>query len=271
MTTASPPVPTHIVPSIFDGPARALRMAARRTSPPGFFATTLAQDLIDRIDALDDMPAAMAPAAMAPATILSPGILPPAILIVGDARLLGLRWPKATRIEHLAPGDDLQLPPSHYSLIISTGLLDVVDDLPGVLVQMRRALVPGGRFLANMAAAPSLPALRQAVMAADTAHDRAVARFHPLVDVLTAGDLLARTGFVQPVADLDSIDIAYSSLSRLLDDLREGLARNLLVDRFAVTRAWLAGVDRHFSASADHDGRTLETVSWVTLSGQAPG
>ena len=236
------------VPEIFDRHARQLRR--RRASGCGFFAETMASDLFERLDSVRrDFSQA---------------------LIIGEAPLLveGLKARRIGFTVYAGEEDRLDVGDAQFDLILSSGTLDTVADLPGALILIRRALTPDGLLLANFAAAPSLTALRAAISVADA--DRAIARLHPQVDVRSAGDLLMRAGFALPVADLETMDVAYSSLARLIDDLREGAATNVLAARYPVTRNWMAAVDAAFSAQADPAGRTHETLSYITVTAWAP-
>ena len=64
------------------------------------------------------------------------------------------------------------LAPASVDLAVSVGLLDTINDLPGALALLRRALKPDGLFLAAFAGAGSLPRLREAMRAAETAEQR---------------------------------------------------------------------------------------------------
>jgi SAM-dependent methyltransferase len=236
------------VPEIFDRKARYLRRT--RLTGTGFFAETMARDLFERLDIVQRTFAKA--------------------LVIGRAPLLveGLAARGIAAQVYKGDEDRLDSGDAPFDLIVSSGTLDTVADLPGALLLMRRALRPDGLLLANFAGAPSLPALRAAIAVADA--DYAVARLHPQVDVRSAGDLLVRAGFALPVADLDTVDVAYSNLGRLLTDLREAAATNALAERYPVSRGWLAAVDNAFAAQAGNDGRTRETLSYITLTGWAP-
>lgn len=169
-----------------------------------------------------------------------------------------------------ADEDDGSLPVVAFDLVIAVGTLDTIDDLPGALALMRRSLRPDGAFLAAFPGAGSLPALREAAALADAAAGHAVARFHPQIDVRAAGDLLMRAGFALPVADVARFDLAYASVDRLLDDLRAAAMRNVLAERYPVGRAWRERFAQHFAATARDDGRTVETIAFIVLTGWAP-
>ena len=101
-----------------------------------------------------------------------------------------------------------------------------VNDLPGALVLCRRILVPDGLLLAAMIGAESFPSLKSLIMEAEG--DRVSAHIHPQVDVRTAGDLLSRVGLTIPVADSDNLQLNYSSLGRLLSDIRDVGGSNIM-------------------------------------------
>ncbi len=160
-----------------------------------------------------------------------------------------------------------------YDLVVSVGVLDTVNDLPGALSLVRRALRPDGLFLAAFAGAGSLPRLRTALRAAEEAEGRpASPRLHPQIDVRAAGDLLTRAGFALPVADSEGLDVRYSSLARLVADLRGMAGTNVLKarDRRPFGRTGLAAATAAFAAQAGADGKTTERIEILHLSGWAP-
>lgn len=160
--------------------------------------------------------------------------------------------------------DRLPFADASFDLVIAIGTLDTVTDLPGALVLIRRCLRPDGLFLAAMAGAGSLPALRKALPSGE-----GTARFHPQIDVRAAGDLLGRAGFALPVADADTIDVRYSSLSRLTRDLRANGLRNVLARRHPLRRHELALAESSFRQAGDGQ-KTAERLNVLYLTGWAP-
>lgn len=167
-----------------------------------------------------------------------------------------------------ADEDRLPFADASFDLVVSAGVLDQVNDVPGALALARRVLRPDGLFLAAFVGAGSLPALRAALRAAEG--ERPAPRLHPLIDVRSAGDLLMRAGLALPVADVETLSVRYAGLGRLLDDLRGMAASNLLRDRRALTRETLARTAAAFAAAAAPDGRTSERFEIVFLTGWAP-
>jgi len=155
-----------------------------------------------------------------------------------------------------------------FDLIVSAGVLDSVNDVPGALALARRALRPDGLFLGAFLGAGTLATLRASFLAAEA--DRPAARFHPQIDVRAAGDLLARAGFALPVADVETLTVRYASIFGLFRDLRGMAATNLLPGTPPLTRTTLARAAQHFASRADPDGRTSERCEIVYLTGWAP-
>lgn len=152
-----------------------------------------------------------------------------------------------------------------FDLIVSLATLDTVNDLPGALVHIRKALAPGGMLIASFVGTGSLAMLRGVMLAADG--ERPAARLHPAVDVRAGAQLLQRTLFADPVADHRSLDVGFRSLARLVADLRAQGLSNVLADPGpAFGKAALARALDAF-ADAGEGGRTVERFEILTLSG----
>ena len=164
--------------------------------------------------------------------------------------------------------DRLPFPPGSFDLIVSAGVLDSVNDLPGALALARRALRSDGLFLAAFCGAGTLSTLRAALREAE--RDRPVARIHPQVDVRSAGDLLVRAGFALPVADVETLTARYGDIGGLLRDLRGMGASNILRSRTPLRRDTLARAAELFAERADPDGKTAERFDIVYLTGWSP-
>jgi SAM-dependent methyltransferase len=144
--------------------------------------------------------------------------------------------------------------------------LGSVNDLPGALVHARNALREGGLFIAGFPGSGSLPKLRQIVLEADA--ERPAARMHPLVDNRAGTALLERAGFARQVVDSYPLKVRFSSLGRLVSDLRDhGLTRTLTSPVPPLTRAWLTRAERAFDAMREGDGKVTETFEILVLTG----
>ena len=168
----------------------------------------------------------------------------------------------------------LPFAPAVFDAALSCASLHCVNDLPGTLSQVRRALKPGGLLLASFPGGETLRELRTALMEVDSAFGGGQQpRVSPFVDVRDAGDLLARAGFVRPVADIDTVIASYTDALQLMRDLRGMGESNAHRDRlrsFTGRARLLGAAESYAAAEAGPDGRIPATFQIVTLTAWAP-
>jgi SAM-dependent methyltransferase len=173
-------------------------------------------------------------------------------------------------------GDEEALPfgDDSLDLVVSALALQLVNDLPGALIQIRRALKADGLLLAALIGGETLTELRQAFAAAEAEIEDGISpRVIPFADVREMGALLQRAGFALPVTDVDRLTVRYETPLALLHDLRKMGATNPLVERSRrpLGRATLQRMMEIYSERfADGDGRIRATFEIVWLSGWAP-
>ena len=190
---------------------------------------------------------------------------PSKVLAIGDTGMLGaaIAGPE-TQVSGVDPAagfdQEAPFPFGGFDTVVSLGTLDSANDLPGALIHIRNALAPGGLALASFVGAGSLPALREAMLAADG--DRPAPRLHPAVDVRAGGQLLQRAGWAEPVVDSRTLQVRFSGLDSLVADLRaQGLSNCLARSGPPLTRYQYSLVKEQFGA-----GR-VETFEILTLTG----
>lgn len=190
-----------------------------------------------------------------------------------------LRKPLADRFKSITRIDPdetetLRLAPESLDLAVSALAFQFVNDLPGVLAQIRRALRPDGLLLATMIGGDTLTELRQSFAAAEAECEGGVSpRVAPFADLRDVGALLQRAGFALPVTDVDRLIVRYDSALALMADLRRMGATNILVERRRVPtrRATLLRMAEIYGERfADSDGRIRATFDVIWLSGWAP-
>jgi SAM-dependent methyltransferase len=267
--------PTLPSPLIFDRALiRARRRRAARLGPATFLLDRAAADLADRLGtvlrrfslALDlGTPGEAVRAALAGLgtvdTIVAAEPMP--------APCGALALPLVAADEEALPFRD-----GAFDLVVSALALQFVNDLPGTLVQIRRALTPDGLFLAALIGGETLTELRQAFAAAESEIESGVSpHVAPFADLRDLGALLQRAGFALPVADSDRLTVRYDSVFALMRDLRRMGATNALIDRRRTLfkRATLLRMAEIYAERfADDDGRVRATFEIVWLSGWAP-
>jgi SAM-dependent methyltransferase len=170
--------------------------------------------------------------------------------------------------------EGLSLVPQSLDLVVSALALQFVNDLPGALAQIRRALKPDGLLLAAMIGGDTLTELRQAFAVAEAELEGGVSpRVAPFADLRDIGALLQRVGFALPVTDVDRIVVRYDNALALMRDLRRMGATNVLLERrhTPTRRATLLRMAQIYSERfADPDGRIRATFEVIWLSGWAP-
>lgn len=174
----------------------------------------------------------------------------------------------------LSDTEPLALASASADLLVSALALQFVNDLPGVLAQIRRALKPDGLFLAAMIGGETLTELRQSFAAAESEVEGGVSpRVAPFVDLRDLGSLLQRAGFALPVTDVDRIVVRYDNAFALMQDLRRMGATNVLNERRRTPsrRAMFLKMAQIYAERfSDPDGRIRATFDIVWLSGWAP-
>ncbi|TFV31143.1 methyltransferase domain-containing protein [Bradyrhizobium frederickii] len=250
----------QIPPALFD---RALLHARQhRAQAQGavtFLLDRVAEDMSDRL-------AAVMREFRAPADLWTPG--------KGLADL-HTRLPSLQHIALDAAGaEKLPISPESLDLVVSALALQFVNDLPGVLAQIRRALKPDGLLLAAMIGGDSLTELRQTFAAAEAECEGGVSpRVAPFADLRDVGALLQRAGFALPVTDVDRVVVRYANAFALMQDLRRMGAANVMIERrrSPSRRATLLRMAEIYAERfADADGRIRATFDIIWLSGWAP-
>ena len=181
---------------------------------------------------------------------------------------------KGARFASVAADEEaLPLGSRSIDLFVSSLALQWSNDLPGALIQIKRALRPGGLFLAALTGGNTLTELREVLFEAETeVHGGASPRVLPAADIRDLGALLQRAGFALPVADRDVLTIRYKTAFDLFRDLKAMGATNALVERsrtFSGRRFFDRAAEIYTERFSDSDGRIRSTFEILFLSGRA--
>jgi SAM-dependent methyltransferase len=269
-------------PLIFDRSLlRARRRRAFRLGPETFLLDRVAEELADRLRVVlrrFDLAADIGtPAAAVRAALARNGSIGTMIAVdeVPDpGRNVAGRGADPAAWQIVADAEALPFADASLDLVVSGLALQAVNDLPGTLVQIRRALKPDGLFVAALLGGDTLGELRQSFAVAESEREGGVSpRVAPFPDVRDMGALLQRAGFALPVTDADRVAVRYGSPFALLRDLRRMGATNPLVERRRVPlrRATLMhAVELYAARFADADGRVRASFDIIWLSGWSP-
>jgi NADH dehydrogenase [ubiquinone] 1 alpha subcomplex assembly factor 5 len=184
--------------------------------------------------------------------------------IAGEVEVLDPGALFASRADGGVVTEDHWAPPSRtFDLVLAIGTLDSVNDLPLALQLVRHAMQGDGLFLGAMPGGETLPKIRAAMRAADSATGAASPHVHPRLEPAAVAHLLGDAGFERAVVDVDRVPVAYRSLERLVADLRRMGVTNVLLSRPRfIGRAARAAALRAFAAAGDGQ-RTVETFEIV--------
>src|SRR4051794_21656818 len=259
-------------PVVFDRALlRARRRRARALGPETFLVDRVAADLAERLSTVlrrFGLGIDLGTPTNAVRGALS-GLASIGMLIAANAEVTARDTPAVAADEEALPFRDGTL-----DLVVSALALHFVNDLPGALVQIRRALKPDGLFLAALLGGDTLTELRQSFAAAEAEVEGGVSpRVAPFADVREMGALLQRAGFALPVTDVERLTVRYSSPFVLMSELRRMGATNVLVERRRkpLKRATLNRMTEIYAQRfADSDGKVRATFDVVWLSGWAP-
>ena len=263
---ASPPPPL--------GPfePRLLRLRKRRASARGgdaFLFARAAEDLAERLEAV-------------------PRRFERVLALGGNGAFsaaLAARPEVATRIGSVVEADvargdvvldveALPFAPESFDLVVSPLLLHWANDLPGVFIQIRRALKPDGLMLASLLGGETLNELRFALLAAeDEVTGGAALRVSPFAELQDIAGLLQRAGFALPGADRDVLVVRYAEPLTLIADLRamgETAAFTERAPRGLSKRILARALEIYRERFADPDGRVRATFEILTATGWAP-
>jgi SAM-dependent methyltransferase len=158
--------------------------------------------------------------------------------------------------------------------VIANMSLHAINDLPGLLIQIRRALKPDGLFIATLPGAESLRELRQVLGETEAERSGGITpRVAPFLEVREAGNLLTRAGFALPVVDATTLTITYPNMFALLHELRSAGEANMLVGRarhFTPRGFFVQAAERYAAQHSDGEGRIIATAEILTLTAWKP-
>ena len=247
--------------TLFDDAARALRRKrALRREPRPFMAERISSEWLERLRPVSRRFEKVVVAGV-------PAALQDALAGLGDE----VRF--VDSIDALAAEEELSL-----DLILIMGELDSRDELPLLLRIIASRLAAGGLLAGAIPGGQSLPALRLALLSADREGGGAFApRSHPRIEPGALATLLGDAGLSDAVVDIDRLTLRYRSFERLIADLRDHAATNVLRarSRRPLGRAGLDAARRSFAEAGDGTATAervdlLHFAAWARQAGKDP-
>lgn len=185
-------------------------------------------------------------------------------------------------LNHVCVADEEWLPfrDASFDLIINNLSLHWANDLPGALIQIRRALKPDGFFIAALFGGETLRELRECLYEAEMQLRGGVSQhISPFADIQDCGGLLQRAGFNLPVVDKERFTLTYRDTFQLMRELRGMGEGNILTtrDKRFMPSALFVEADRiyksRFAGAPENpatNGKITATFDVLFIAGWAP-
>jgi NADH dehydrogenase [ubiquinone] 1 alpha subcomplex assembly factor 5 len=168
----------------------------------------------------------------------------------------------------------LPLAPESLDLAVSALSLHLTNDVPGALVQIRRALKPDGLLMASLLGGVTLHELREAWLIAESEISGGVSpRVAPFADVRDLGGLLQRAGFALPVVDSETLTVTYATPLALMQEIKAMGASNMLHERSrrpVSRRLLIRAAEIYAQRFGLPTGRVPATFEIITLTAWVP-
>lgn len=177
------------------------------------------------------------------------------------------RWGQALAaiVPSVTIADPGLVEPQSFDLCLSIGQLDTSNDIQAAAFALRQVLRTGGLLVGAIMGGSSLPQLRAAMLAADRAEGSVAPRLHPSIDGPSLAALLVSVGLVEPVIEVDRVDVSYPDLDRLVADLRAMGCTNVLAERSRrpITRRGLDIARAAFRSGGNRTAERFELLHFV--------
>jgi len=165
------------------------------------------------------------------------------------------------------------IPRNSQEAIVSCLSLHWVNDLPGVLVQIKEALKPDGVFIGAVLGGDTLFELRTSLQLAELEREGGISpHVSPMADSRDMSNLMSRAGFTLLTVDVDEVSIGYPTMWELLDDLRDMGENNAIIGRrHLLHRDTLAAASAIYKElHGQEDGTVPATFQVIYLIGWKP-
>ncbi|OCH94525.1 S-adenosyl-L-methionine-dependent methyltransferase [Obba rivulosa] len=165
------------------------------------------------------------------------------------------------------------VPRNSQEAIVSCLNLHWVNDLPGILIQVKEALQPDGVFLGALFGGDTLFELRTSLQLAEVEREGGISpHVSPMTDSRDMSNLMGRAGFTLLTVDVDEVKVAYPSMWELIEDLRDmGESNAVIGRRHFIHRDTLAAASAIYKElHGQEDGSVPATFQIIYVIGWKP-
>ncbi len=160
--------------------------------------------------------------------------------------------------------ESLPKTPESFDLILSNLNFHLINEIPQFLIQIKNLLKPNGVFIAGFFGEENLSELAHVLYETENEIYGGISpRMPPTIDVKTAANLLAKTGFQNPISDFAKIEVEYSNPLNLLKDLKMMGQGNILTKRSRrfMTKSFLNKIRENYQKIYPQGIATFEVVT----------
>jgi len=127
---------------------------------------------------------------------------------------------------------NLPFPDGTFDLVISSVSMHWINNLPGLMSEVKRVLRPDGCFMFAMIGGETLSELRASMVMAELEREGGVSpHVGPFVELSDVGALMQRAGFALPTIDVDTMKIAFPNALVLMEHLQRMGESNACIKR----------------------------------------
>ncbi len=167
--------------------------------------------------------------------------------------------------------ESLDFADSSFDLIFSNLTFHFVNEIPQVLTNIKRLLKPNGVFICSFFGEENLRELRHVLFEVESEFYGAFSpRVAPTIDVKMAANLLQKAGFLNPISDVETIEISYLEPLNLLKDLKMMGQGNIIEKRSRkfMTKTFLDACLKKYQELYLVEGKIKASFDVVTIMGK---
>lgn len=134
-----------------------------------------------------------------------------------------------------------------FDLIVSNLNIHWINDLPGLLLQIKSLLKPGGTFIASLYGGVTLNKLRYLFYKIEDQHNTGHrAHISPMITAIDMASLMQRANFKDPIVESDIVNVEFTSIKRLIEDLKGmGESNCLIANKFPLNTSIIKALQEH--------------------------
>jgi len=173
---------------------------------------------------------------------------------------------KCTRDSDSTTQEVIPFKNSNFDCIICVGTLNLVNDLPGILIQIRQNLTKDGIFLSSFIGGDSLKNIRKIIYEIESiTGDKTNIRIHPLINPNSIPELLKRTGFNTSLITQDVQKIVFYNVFQMAESLRLAGEGNAISDSSPTTKKLWKTIN-NTAVFYDYSSKLMEEFHIITIS-----